>query len=87
MENEENREGFPQENYNSENNMEESYSESEARENIVREISPRKLRKAPVLEAEELSKGYFIRLKKFPIDDTNPKDIKIQAKANKYLGL
>jgi hypothetical protein len=55
-------------------------------ENLTKQLGSAKIEKSPIHRIEKLNKGYFLQLKTTPIDDTNEKDIKMQAAANKYFG-
>jgi len=56
-------------------------------ENIIKQIGIKKVEKAPVYSVKSISKGYLIRIKEFPLDDTLERDVKLQKDLNKYLSL
>ena len=51
---------------------------------VIKHVGVQKIEKANVETIEKLGKGYFIKLKKTPIDDELEKDLILQVNANKY---
>ncbi len=55
-------------------------------ESIVKELGIERIKKAQVHTVKTLNKGFFMRVKEFPIDDFSKEDLDIQVNINKYFG-
>lgn len=54
---------------------------------LLNELKINNWENAPIEEYEQIDDGYFIKLKKEPIDDENENDLLLQQNANRYFDL
>jgi hypothetical protein len=54
---------------------------------LLNELNINDWENAPIEEYEKINDGYFIKLKKEPIDDENKNDLILQQNANRYFNL